>query len=160
MCHLDICGTNMLKEMPEDIGKLSSLQTLTDFLVSKNQGPNIGELGRFVNLKGHIRISGLENVAAEADALAAKLSAKEHLDDIVFKGRESFGANEQSVRLLQALKPHTNLRKLGIIGYEGGRFPIGFVMLCSVNWRSCIFKGVQTLSNYQLLDNCPHSSTS
>jgi len=72
--------------MPEHIGRLSSLEILTDFIVGKDQGEIIGELGGLVHLKGCLRISGLDNVASGAHASAANLSAKKHIDELVFGG--------------------------------------------------------------------------
>jgi hypothetical protein len=72
--HLDIIGTK-IKMMPLQMGRLKCIQTLTKFVVEKNSGLQIGELGELKNLEGAILISKLENVINLTDALKAKLKA-------------------------------------------------------------------------------------
>ncbi|KAL2896287.1 putative disease resistance RPP13-like protein 1 [Bienertia sinuspersici] len=56
-----------MRGMPEDIGNLSCLQPLTDFVVSKNNGNSIRELGKFSQLRG----------------------SKAHLDELVLEREDS-----------------------------------------------------------------------
>ena len=60
--HLDVEGSNRLKEMPSQIVKLKNLQILSNFMVDKNNGLNIKKLREMSNLGGELRISNLENV--------------------------------------------------------------------------------------------------
>jgi len=75
------------------------------------------------HLKGHLRISRLQNVAEE-DAKAAKLIEKKHLDELVL---EEYASNpsqqKQRGRIFERLRPHSNLRRLIIVGYGGDRLP-------------------------------------
>ena len=48
--HLDIIGTS-IKRMPIQISRLKCLRTLTKFVVNKNVGFQIGELGKLPNLR-------------------------------------------------------------------------------------------------------------
>ena len=98
-----------------------------------NQGASIGELQELRELKGCSRITGFERVAAVANAAAGNLRAKEHLAelllegrdllDLVSEGRQSLVANGQSERILEALKPQTNLQTVDIVNYRGTQFP-------------------------------------
>ncbi|XVF83167.1 hypothetical protein PTKIN_Ptkin16aG0111900 [Pterospermum kingtungense] len=65
-------GTN-LAMMPKDMGKLKDLQMLTDFVISKQNGSSINELGKLEHLRGRLAISGLQNVACARDAEDANL---------------------------------------------------------------------------------------
>ena len=42
--HLDIIGTDLLNEMPKEMSRLGSLQTLSNFVVSKKSGLIVKEL--------------------------------------------------------------------------------------------------------------------
>ncbi|MED6141941.1 hypothetical protein PIB30_108443, partial [Stylosanthes scabra] len=59
--HLDIRRTR-LNEMPRGMSKLKSLQFLSDYVVGKDEGNKIRELGALANLHQSICISHLENV--------------------------------------------------------------------------------------------------
>ena len=48
--HLDMIDSNSLEEMPRGIDKLTSLQTLSNFIVMKDNGFRIRELGNLVHL--------------------------------------------------------------------------------------------------------------
>ncbi|KAJ8426774.1 hypothetical protein Cgig2_034033 [Carnegiea gigantea] len=126
MQHLDIRGTYMW--LPKGIGRLSSLQMLTDFVVGENLGSSIRELGGLVNLKGHLRISRLHNVVAETDAKEAKLIEKKHLDELLLEADLSTYNPDPTHRrphesIYEVLRPNSNLRRLTIVGYGGKRLP-------------------------------------
>ncbi|MCI94643.1 CC-NBS-LRR resistance protein, partial [Trifolium medium] len=53
--------------MPTKIGGLNHLEMLTDFVVGENHGFDIKQLGKLNQLRGKLRISGLENVIDPAD---------------------------------------------------------------------------------------------
>ena len=74
--HLDITGVNSLQEMPQKMGNLTSLQTLSNFIVSKGNGFTIRELGNLIHLRGRLCISGLEYVVEALDARGVILNNK------------------------------------------------------------------------------------
>ncbi|XP_048495331.1 putative disease resistance RPP13-like protein 1 [Beta vulgaris subsp. vulgaris] len=132
--HLNIHGT-CIEEMPEHIGRLSCLQTLTDFVASDSHGSSIRELGELSQLRGNLRISGLENVVAEADAFAANLRGKEHLVELALVQQDDCSVTKrQHEQLMDVLKPHANLERLIIDHYEGKKFPnwIGDDTFCNL----------------------------
>ncbi|KAL4612493.1 hypothetical protein ACB092_08G203400 [Castanea dentata] len=121
--HLYISGTS-LKNMPIQMGRLQCLQTLTKFVVGKDIGFQIEELGKLSNLQGVIVISNLQNVINSTDALEAKLKDKEHLKELTLEWDVANGIISQSERVvLNNLQPHTNLTKLVIKNYNGTSFP-------------------------------------
>ncbi|KAJ4822558.1 hypothetical protein Tsubulata_128781, partial [Turnera subulata] len=79
LCHLDTWLTASLEYMPVHMGKLIKLQTLSRFVVGKERGSNIQELGELRNLQGRLELRKLENVVDEQDALGAKLKEKKGL---------------------------------------------------------------------------------
>ncbi|KAG5564290.1 hypothetical protein RHGRI_000479 [Rhododendron griersonianum] len=124
--HLDITGTNSLREMPPKIGKLTSLQTLSNFIVGNGNEATITELGKLIHLRGTLSISGLENVTDARDARKANLKDKQSLDVLLMKwSNVSDNARNESVesKVLDMLEPHKMLKELSINGYGGLIFP-------------------------------------
>ncbi|KAI8570631.1 hypothetical protein RHMOL_Rhmol01G0050900 [Rhododendron molle] len=115
-----------LQEMPPKIGKLTSLQTLSNFIVGNGNGSMITELGSLIHLRGTLSISGLENVTDASDARRANLKDKQGL--IVLRmewsniSDNSHNENAES-QVLDMLEPHKKLKELSISGYGGLTFP-------------------------------------
>nr|XP_027107023.1 putative disease resistance RPP13-like protein 1 isoform X2 [Coffea arabica] len=84
LCCLDISGTP-LKKMPPQMGRLINLQVLTNFVIGKNSGSTIKELGKLPMLRGELILSGLENVSAGMDASMANMEGKEHLERLTLQ---------------------------------------------------------------------------
>jgi hypothetical protein len=82
--HLDISGTNLI-EMPLQMGRLKSLQTLTSFIMGKKGGSGIKELRELRQLKGRLSVLKLENVVDSRDALEANMREKLQLNELVLK---------------------------------------------------------------------------
>nr|POE57486.1 putative disease resistance rpp13-like protein 1 [Quercus suber] len=120
--HLNITGTSIQK-MPIHMGRLQCLRTLTKFIVEKDMGFQIGELGKLSNLWGVIVISKLQNVINPTNALSAKLKAKRHLDELTLEWDADYNISLCERELLNNLQPHTNLIKLVINNYKGTSFP-------------------------------------
>ncbi|XVE68338.1 hypothetical protein DITRI_Ditri09bG0060000 [Diplodiscus trichospermus] len=59
--HLDITGTDSMKEMPNGIGNLTNFRTLSRFIVSQGDALDIREVQNLSNLKGELSISELQN---------------------------------------------------------------------------------------------------
>ena len=79
--YLDIRGTD-LKEMPLQMGKLRSLQNLSNFFVGKHNGSSIRELGELQHLSGTLSISNLQIVNCTRDAMEANLKDKKYLSEL------------------------------------------------------------------------------
>ncbi|XP_057772127.1 disease resistance protein RGA2-like [Salvia miltiorrhiza] len=113
-------------KLPADIGRLSCLQTLTHFRVGDNKGYGIEELGSLKNLKGKLKIGCLEKVHSKEEAEKAKIFEKPNLFDLGFEwDEEREGERNDDQNVLEGLQPHANanLKKLGIYGFKGKRFP-------------------------------------
>ncbi|XP_060667646.1 putative disease resistance RPP13-like protein 1 isoform X4 [Ziziphus jujuba] len=118
--HLGMSDTEWtaLEEMPPQMCKLKNLQTLEAFVVGKDSGSNIKELGELQHLQGpDLLIKGLENIINEEDASGAKLEDKKRIIRLRL-GWEGDSDDSQLAReVLDRLQPHTNLEELFIRGY-------------------------------------------
>ncbi|KAG5539284.1 hypothetical protein RHGRI_019746 [Rhododendron griersonianum] len=134
-----------LQEMPPKIGKLTSLLTLSNFIVRQGYGSTINELGSLIQLRGTLCISGLENVENAMDARSANLKDKQHLDVLLMKWSNiSDNSRNTSVdsEVFDMLRPHEKLKELTISGYRGLTFPtwVGnslFSNMVSIKFRNC-----------------------
>ncbi|KAK2636921.1 hypothetical protein Ddye_031713 [Dipteronia dyeriana] len=141
--YLDIRETG-LEEMPVKMGFLTSLQRLSNFVVGKDRGSKIVELGPLSNLQGTLHISQLQNVVSAEDACEAKLKNKAGLQMLGLEWSDGT-VNSQNIRVaLEQLEPHKNLKKLSIISYCGKSFPnwlgdssFNLVFLHLSNCNSC-----------------------
>ncbi|XXG46062.1 hypothetical protein AAC387_Pa02g0995 [Persea americana] len=110
--------------MPARISKLSDLQTLTLFIVSKENG--INEL-RDLNLRGSINIQNLQNVLNPLDANKVGLGERHKLSSLGLSWKDSHDSalveNDNYERVIESLQPHSNLQSLSIEDYMGSRFP-------------------------------------
>ncbi|KAK3431319.1 hypothetical protein EUGRSUZ_E03194 [Eucalyptus grandis] len=134
--QLEISDCSALSHMPQGLGQLTLLHTLTDFLLpgddscSKNCS-GLGELNRLSNLRGSLRIEVKGEIAdAVAESNAANLKEKDSLVSLVLV----FARKESDEVLLKDLQPSLNLRSLEIRRYGGTRFP---------SWMSCMPKLVR-----------------
>ncbi|XP_034692043.1 putative disease resistance RPP13-like protein 1 isoform X1 [Vitis riparia] len=127
--YLDIDGCGSLREMSSHgIGRLKSLQRLTQFIVGQNNGLRIGELGELLEIRGKLCISNMENVVSVNDASRANMKDKSYLDELIFdwgdectNGVTQSGATTHDI--LNKLQPHPNLKQLSITNYPGEGFP-------------------------------------
>ncbi|XP_028060839.1 putative disease resistance RPP13-like protein 1 [Camellia sinensis] len=125
--HFDMTGVNIpsSEEMSPHIGKLTSLQTLSNFMVGKDCGRKIGELKNLSNIRGAIHISRLENVGGVKDARDANFMSKEELKELSLEWDESHRSQNDIVErdVLDVMRPFKLLERLTIIGYGSTKFP-------------------------------------
>ena len=143
--HLDASETN-LAEMPVAFGRLKSLRVLTNFVVSKDSGSRINELGKLSHLRSTLTISKLEFVVNAIDASKADLKSKNYLNELVFQWNSDTHEVQTETKVLENLQPHQNLKKLTIENYGGARFPnwlgdaifANMVFLCLSRCKKCM----------------------
>ncbi|GMP43353.1 hypothetical protein CsSME_00012742 [Camellia sinensis var. sinensis] len=112
--------------MPLGIGKLVNLHTLSNFIVTKNNGLGIRELGNLIYLRGKLCLSGLQNVVVPLDAREANLNDKKGLDVLSMEwsvNSDDSRDGRVETEVLDMLQPHKNLKELHIKGYLGPGFP-------------------------------------
>jgi hypothetical protein len=108
-----------------NIGKLISLQTLRDFIVTKEQGYEIKQLRDLNKLRGKLWIHGLGNVKSKEEALEANLAAKEWLTELTLSFDDGYTTYNQEVEaeILEALCPPMGLERLEIWYYNSLGYP-------------------------------------
>ncbi|KAL9177378.1 hypothetical protein ABFS82_01G054700 [Erythranthe guttata] len=129
--HLFLEGCRSLKEMPSKIGELTSLKTLSVFIVGRNRGNRLEEL-QCLKLGGKLRIEHLERVENPMDAKKANFADKENLSHLYLEWKPENTASKLSEeedivrdeKVLEALEPHPNLETLYIKGFRGRCFPV------------------------------------
>ncbi|XP_059653642.1 putative disease resistance RPP13-like protein 1 isoform X2 [Cornus florida] len=120
--HLDIRETRLI-EMPMQMSKLKDLQHLTYFLVGKDGGSKISGLKELCQLRGQLRILGLENVTSGPNASEANLKGKEHLEVLELEWGGNTNDSEKEKEVLDQLQPHAGVKDLSIINYGCTSFP-------------------------------------
>ncbi|KAF3437496.1 hypothetical protein FNV43_RR20249 [Rhamnella rubrinervis] len=124
--HLDIDWCDALKGMPQQIGDMRELRTLSDFVVGKgkdNDWCNIRKLGQLHNIQGHLRISRLENVIDTGDVWEANLKEKKRITELTLQWESEAEDSQKEREVLEGLQPPKNIEKLSIRRYGGTRFP-------------------------------------
>ncbi|CAN0916929.1 Putative disease resistance RPP13-like protein 1 [Linum grandiflorum] len=139
--HLDLTETK-LQEMPLQLGKLTKLQCLTDFVVGKRSGASIKELEELHHLRETIRIWNLQNVVDSADTFGALLKRKKHLKRLELRWHGDADDSSHEVMLMEKLQPYLELNSLKIDGYRGTTFPVwvgdsAFTHIISVELIGC-----------------------
>ncbi|KAL4039015.1 hypothetical protein IC575_002658 [Cucumis melo] len=124
--YLDLHGCFRLTRMPKGLGEMSSLQTMNLFVLGKDKGGNLSELNELKSLRGSLCIRGLqfcttidiENVKYfEEKSEIRKL--KLHWDTDKMKPKIDDASYAEDERILECLKPHSNVCKMSIKGYRG-----------------------------------------
>ncbi|XP_073148461.1 putative disease resistance protein RGA3 [Henckelia pumila] len=123
--HFALSGfINVLSWMPPEMRNLTSLRTLSYFIVSDKEGCRIDELGCLNNLAGKLRIWNLEKVGDKEESERAHLSQKKNLEVLKFVWSESSReGNNNDCEVLEGLQPNPNLKGLTIKNFGGDHFP-------------------------------------
>ncbi|RWW66295.1 hypothetical protein BHE74_00026348 [Ensete ventricosum] len=124
--HLE--ATSTLISGIAGLRRLTCLQELKRFIVRKDSGFKITELQYMNELRRHLCIQNLENVVNRKEASEANLHAKEHLSFLSLEWTEDRDlVLEDEIlcqeEVLEALRPHHELRELTVMGYAGTRLP-------------------------------------
>jgi len=128
----DLCQN--LEYMPLGIGKITSLQTLSCFVVAKKKSPKsemiggLDELRMLNDLRGRIEIivKGYEGGYCVSEFEGAKLIDKEYLQSLTVGWDPELDSDSDIDlydKMLQSLRPNSDLQELRVEGYGGMRFP-------------------------------------
>ncbi|XP_027172641.1 putative disease resistance protein RGA3 [Coffea eugenioides] len=107
------------------IGQLANLRTLPYFVVSQDKGCQLEELEHLRNLRGELKIFGLENVSSFESAAKAKLSEKSSIQSLTLSWDDTNeDCDDNNINsVMEGLQPHPDLKSLAINGFKGSRFP-------------------------------------
>ncbi|MFQ6635826.1 hypothetical protein Gotur_010201 [Gossypium turneri] len=134
LTHITCEQCHSLTHMPRGIGMLTSLQTLSGFVVDKDGsygGADLSELSGLNNLRGQLRIKNLGFVKNAKEIFrAANLKEKQHLRSLVLVWS---GDSDDDDKSLEDLQPHPNLESLLVIGWRGdAKFPSWISLLTNL----------------------------
>ncbi|XP_030963397.1 putative disease resistance protein RGA4 [Quercus lobata] len=134
LTHID--GELHLTHMPRGLGQLTKLQTLLQFVMSRNSSLDfkhhggLKELNGLNKLRGTLEIKGLRHgKEAASESKDSNMKEKIHLQDLTLSWRKeevdesNVGYNEESLEALLPHGPLSNLQLLYLNGYGGLRFP-------------------------------------
>jgi len=115
--------------MPAGLGKLSSLQSLSTFNVvvvddknKKKVAGKLNELQTLRNLRGNLEINGLDQVRdVMLESQEVNLIDKQFLESLDLNWNRR-GKIDDSLQLLENLRPHHHLRRLNVRMYPGEQF--------------------------------------
>ncbi|KAK2976971.1 hypothetical protein RJ640_020188 [Escallonia rubra] len=121
----------------DGIGQMTCLQTLPFFAVSRDKGCQIEDLGGLNDLKGKLKIFGLEDVRTTEEAKKANLLKKSHINALQFHWSGGEEENTSEVvpeekntheHVLEGLTPHSNLKRLRVQNFRGRNFSSWMMM--------------------------------
>ncbi|XP_027335271.1 putative disease resistance protein RGA1 isoform X2 [Abrus precatorius] len=133
--YLDFHYHYSLSGMPVGLGKLCWLQFLSIFAVGDSQETKCGTLNELkdLNLRGKLTIQDLVRVRDVAlESHDVNLKEKRFLQSLVLVWSHEDSRNSDSLKLLENLEPHRNLKRLVVCGYPGMRFPDWLSLLTNV----------------------------
>uniref|UniRef100_A0A7N0RDJ2 Uncharacterized protein n=1 Tax=Kalanchoe fedtschenkoi TaxID=63787 RepID=A0A7N0RDJ2_KALFE len=156
--HLNTVGTEF-EEMPDGIGRLTNIQTLSNFVISRGKSKQMREFKGLSNLHGVVHISKLNNVEDTEDVVIAGFKHKEYLKGLVLKWEATGELDDEKV--LDAIEAHKNLKSLTIQGYGGKKLSdwiVGmspsFTDLVALCVTDCVnFEALPPLGNLPFLRN-------
>ncbi|XP_057733080.1 putative disease resistance protein RGA1 [Arachis stenosperma] len=91
--------------------------------LSYQKGHSLAELSD-LNLGGELNIQGLKNVGSISEAKDANLKCKQDLQELCLSwGSSGKTKSVVGAEILEALQPHSNLKRLQIFGYGGLHLP-------------------------------------
>ncbi|KAJ1701980.1 hypothetical protein LUZ63_001759 [Rhynchospora breviuscula] len=115
--------------MPYGIGQMTSLQTLSFFVMgTETESCRIEELSNLVNLKGEMHVLGINNVTDPKFAEEANMQNKLKVEKLTLEWSIADSTSpdlngELASEVLEKLKPYHNLEELTLNGFCGTRLP-------------------------------------
>nr|KYP56414.1 Putative disease resistance protein RGA3 [Cajanus cajan] len=124
LLQLSLRGCVNLSSLPSQIGRLTSLKNLSTYIVGKERGLLLEELGQ-LKLRGNLHIKHMGRVKSVIDAKKANMSSKQlNRLFLSWDRNEESELQENVVQILEVLQPDAQqLKSLGVGGYKGFYFP-------------------------------------
>ncbi|PWA40862.1 Disease resistance protein [Artemisia annua] len=116
--HLDTSYCPNLRHMPVGMKQLTNLRRLQVFVVGKDDGARIGELGNLNLLGWSLWLRQLENVGGLRDAKSANLKDKTNLKSLELKWSD-YRSETNDSEVVEGLEPNSGLHELSIWNYMG-----------------------------------------
>ncbi|CAA0832877.1 Unknown protein [Striga hermonthica] len=113
-----------LRSMAAGLGSLTSLQTLSSYIIRLKKGQGIEELKNINCLKGSLSIENINYVSNARDAEEASLGTKARLDKLELRWRKTLtGDPSLQAQVFANLQPHENLKEMLVQNYCGEIYP-------------------------------------
>ncbi|KAJ9692915.1 hypothetical protein PVL29_011837 [Vitis rotundifolia] len=119
--HLQIRANYcMLRTLPKGVGRLTSLRTLSLFIVGDESGSDVCKIEEMRNLKElrELEITGLSKVEDAGEAEKAELKNKKQLYGLTLNFQPWTSQPVGMKEVAEALQPHPNLKSLRIAWYQ------------------------------------------
>ncbi|XP_048442121.1 disease resistance protein RGA2-like [Pyrus x bretschneideri] len=139
--HLILEGCWKVTGMPRGIGELNGVRTLNRFVLSESNclgrggSAGLAELGTLNELRGELLIYYLRHVVSESN-VGTPLKDKQHLCslDLDWKAGEDISTvdEEDIIKSMEVLQPHSNLKQLKVWSYGDVRFASWFSSLIKI----------------------------
>ncbi|KAM1781326.1 hypothetical protein ACFX11_039923 [Malus domestica] len=139
--HLILEGCWGLSGMPRGIGELKGVRTLNRFVLSESNclgrggSAGLAELATLNELKGRLLIYYLRHVVSESN-VGTPLKDKQHLHSLYLMWKEGEDVSavdeEDIIKSIEVLQPHSNLKQLHVRYYGGVRFASWFSSLINI----------------------------
>ncbi|CAN6703241.1 unnamed protein product [Malus baccata var. baccata] len=163
--HLILEGCDGLTRMPRGIGELNGVCTLNRFVLSESNclwrggSAGLGELESLKELRGDLEIRNLryeKDVVSEPN-VGTPLKKKQHLRSLKLwweRGEDVNAVDEEDIiKSMEVLQPHSNLKKLFVEFYGGVRFASWFSSL--INIVNLKFDNCKRCQHLPPLDHLP-----
>jgi Leucine-rich repeat (LRR) protein len=125
------------------IGKLTNLQELENFKITKEDGHKIVELAEMNEIGGNLSIENLNYIQDEIEAQQARLAEKKYLKVLCLEWNQLQLNCCDSQKILNSLNPHSDLEEWQIRNYRGKELP---------SWTIVTLSSIQCI----YLKNCPN----
>ncbi|XP_044428064.1 putative disease resistance protein RGA3 [Triticum aestivum] len=124
--HIFLIQCDSLKCMPQGIGQLNSLVTLTNYVIGSDADRGIDQL-RDLNLGGALSLTDLRKVHSAENSKQGNMSSKHNLKrlSLDWYGPSSinvgYEVDTNAEGILEALRPHKRLEVLMLSNYTGAK---------------------------------------
>jgi len=158
--HLEIHRCKAFEDMmPAGLGKLSSLQSLSNFYVvddrqTKTKSGKLNELQNLNSLRGNLEINRLDQVKdVMPESQHVNLKGKKLLVSLELNW-ENQDKTKDSLQLLENLRPHQDLRRLQVRWYPGDKFSNWLSEINQISYISLF--GFDNCKSLPPLENLPY----
>ncbi|KAK1364451.1 putative disease resistance protein RGA3 [Heracleum sosnowskyi] len=114
------------------IERLTCLQTMPPFVVSRDENCLVGQLGGLKNLRGRVSLYDLNEVTNFEEASKAKLCEKSNILHLELKWNERIDGEYNDEDVMEGLEAHPNLKGLSIDGFMGKKFASWITMMTNL----------------------------
>ncbi|KAK1364433.1 putative disease resistance protein RGA3 [Heracleum sosnowskyi] len=134
-----VCNLINLRHLVSETGymfigieRLTCLQTMPPFVVSRDENCLVGQLGGLKNLRGRVSLYDLNEVTNFEEASKAKLCEKSNILHLELKWNERIDGEYNDEDVMEGLEAHPNLKELSIDGFMGKKFASWITMMTNL----------------------------